>query len=100
MSKTDVITLISETYEKDDDGNMIATTVSTDTFVNVFTVGAASFWAAAEHGIRADAEVQLRTSEYNNERLVNFRDTEYTVERVNDTGEFTRLTLQRRTENE
>jgi len=99
MSKSDVITLISETYAKDVDGNLIPSTSERDTFVNVFTVGGASYWAAAEHGIRPDAEVQLRSVEYEGERLALFRSVEYTIERVNDTGEYTRLTLQRRAEN-
>jgi len=99
MSKTDVIELVSEAFTKDSDGNMVATKTSRETFCNVFQIGAAAYWTAAEHGIRPDAEVQLRSIEYGGEHLAIFRGGEFTIERVNNTGEYTRLTLQRREDN-
>ena len=57
----------------------------------------AGAWAAAlSAGLHADAEVELRSRDYLGEQELSMDGTEYEVERVQDYGEFCRLTLKRR----
>ena len=92
-----VATLFKEVTETDERGNMrVVKGESSEVFVNRYTIGLSSYMAAQEAGLHADAEVQLRSVDYGGEDIAILDGTEYTVERVSDSGDFTTLTLAKR----
>ncbi len=100
MRYNSVATLYTETVEADSHGNMKPVKGEpNDVFANKYTIGASTFMAAQEAGLHADAEIELRSVDYNGENIAVFEDVEYTVENVSDYGDFVRLTLARRLSN-
>ena len=71
-----------------------------DVYANVYEIGLNSYLAAKASGLHADAEIQMRSADYDGEGIVEFGGREYMVERVSDSGEFTRLVLARRLAND
>lgn len=69
-------------------------------FCNRYTMGSATWASAVDAGLRADAELQLRSVDYEGEDEVIYHGREYDVTRVSDSGEFCRLTLGRRLSND
>ena len=101
MRYNSVATLFSEVVEPDSYGNLKPTKGEPhDVYINKYSVGMTTFMAAQEAGLHADSEIQLRTIDYNGENIAVVEGTEFTVERVDDTGDFTRLTLAKRLSNE
>lgn len=93
--------LASPKRHQDGEGNWVqGEQVARQVFCNRFTVGGATWASVVDAGLRADAEVQLRSVEYAGEDEVRFHGVEYDVTRVVDSGEFTRLTLGRRLSND
>ena len=86
-------TLVKKEYVLDDEGVMQAYDVKTDVFCNVFTVGHNTWSSMYEIGISADAEIQVHTFEYDNQKDVVFEGKWYSVERVKREGDYTRLVL-------
>ncbi len=69
-------------------------------FCNPYTVGAEAWSTAVDMGLRADYEVQLRSCEYKGETEARYRGDECDVEKVTQSGDFTRLQLGRKASNE
>ena len=78
------------------DGSASETRSSRRVPANRRTVGATAWAAALSAGLHADGEVELRSRDYRGEQALVMDGTEYEVERVQDSGEFCRLTLKRR----
>lgn len=95
----DILTLVSLTTNQTDDGSLVHDRQERDVFANRYEIGAATYVAARSVGLRADAEFQIRTVDYAGEQVAVYDGKEYDVERVSDTGEFTRLTLARKLSN-
>lgn len=72
----------------------------TEVFCNPYTVSL-NDWLVSNRdlGLRADADIQLRTIDYDGQPVVRYHDNEYAVERVTVSGEFTRLQLGRKAAN-
>ena len=70
-----------------------------EVFANVYEIGLNSYIAAQAAGLHVDAELQLRSADYDGEGIVEFDGDEYTVTRVSSAGEFTRLVLSKRLAN-
>lgn len=64
-------------------------------YANRFDMSLSNYAQAKSVGLHADAEYQLRSCDYHGEEVVRIGETDYTVERVADSGEFTRLTLKK-----
>ena len=93
-------TLCRETATQDSRGNTVRVKgAPKEVYANVYEIGLNSYLAAKAAGLHADAELQLRSIDYDGENIAEFNGVEYTVERVSDTGEYTRLTLARRLSN-
>jgi len=86
-------TLVAKTYEPDSEGVPQPTDVRTEVFCNEFSIGAHTWSSMYEIGISADAEVQVRTCDYDGQRDVLLNGKWYSVEIVKAEGDFTRLTL-------
>lgn len=95
----EVLTLVSLTTSQTDDGSLIHERQEREVFANRYEIGAVTYVAAKSAGLRADAEFSMRSIDYAGEQIVIHNGIEYDVERVSDTGEFTRLTLARRLSN-
>lgn len=86
-------TLVAKTYTLDDEGVEQVVDVKTPVFCNERRMGASTWSSMYEIGISADAEIQVRSAEYQGQRDVVFNDKWYSVEVVKKEGEFTVLTL-------
>lgn len=92
-------TLIGVEITLDDEGSPITSKTRKTVFCNARRIGSEDWLAARAAGLHADYEIELRSSEYGGQQLVEFDGTECQVERVRDTGEFTKLLLARRLSN-
>ena len=68
-------------------------------YSNTFSIGLSAFMAAKEAGLHADSEIEVRAVDYHGENIVAIDGVEYTVERMQEYGDFVRLTLARRLSN-
>lgn len=92
----DIATLEAVAVSIGEEGEAIETVTSQQVFVNPYRVGASMWLAAMSAGLHADAQIELRTCDYDGQQRIVMRGVRYDIERVNDMGEFTRLTLSRR----
>lgn len=93
MRWTGTCELVRKEYEPDDEGVMVVTDHLTEVFCNEFSIGANTWSSMYEIGISADAELQVRTCDYEGQRDVVYNGKWYSVEVVKGEGDFTRLTL-------
>ena len=97
---TKVVELLSVGLSQDENGVFGSTETAQKAWANPMTVGASSWAAARAAGLRADAQVQVRSCDYAGQEELRMDGVEYTVERASDTGEYTVLTLKRRLSND
>ncbi|WP_028263938.1 hypothetical protein [Atopobium fossor] len=95
----------SNTPLQDDEGNFIRPDASDEKNLrrvpcNRFTISGAAWTAALTTGLRADAKVQLHSSDYHGETEAIFGGVKMDIVRVSDNGEFVTLTLGRMIRNE
>jgi len=93
MRWNETCVLIESTYEPDGEGVPTPTEERTDVFCNPRTVGAAVWSSMYEIGISCDAQIQVRTCDYNEQRDVEYRGRRYSVEVMQERGDYTVLTL-------
>ncbi len=86
-------TLVGKTYKVDDEGVPQPTDSKTEVFCNPRTVGAHTWSSMYEIGISVDAQLQIRSCDYGGQRDVFYRDKWYSVETVQEQGDFCTLTL-------
>ena len=92
----DIATLEAVAVSIGDEGQPVETVTSQQVYVNPYRVGASTWLAAMSAGLHADAQIELRTCDYAGQQRIVMRGVRYDVERANEMGEFTRLTLSRR----
>lgn len=93
MRWNETCTLVAKTYEFDSEGVMHPSDTRTVVFCNPNHVGARTWSSMYEIGISVDAKIQVHTCEYDGQRDVFYRDKWYSVEVVEEKGDFTVLTL-------
>lgn len=93
MRWNETCTLIDKRYEADGEGVPQPTEERTEVFCNPRTVGATTWSSMYEIGISCDAQVQVRTVDYAEQRDVLYRGRLYSVEAVQEKGDFAVLTL-------
>lgn len=93
MRWNETCTLVAKTYEPDDEGVPQPTDDRTVVFCNPQHMGAATWSSMYEIGISPDAKLQVRTCDYDGQRDVFYRDKWFSVEIVDERGDFTLLTL-------
>lgn len=102
MRWNDTITLIGSAGSHQDeigswkDGD----SPKTEVFCDTYSVGSSTRSVAVDAGLRADAQVKVRSCDYSNEGTVIYRGIYYDVESVTDKGDFVILQLGRRITNE
>ncbi len=85
--------LVEKVYEQDGEGVPHDRDVETKVFCNPRTVGAHTWSSMYEIGISADAQIQVRTCDYKGQRDVFYRGKWFSVEIVQEKGDFSVLTL-------
>lgn len=98
MDRSNVVTLISETYAPDSIGQMIATEVPSDVFCNVASVSQTEWFQGGQNGLKPEYKVTMFAPDYNNQKLVEFNGVRYGIYRTylrND--ELLELYLERKT---
>ena len=93
MRWNETCTLVAKTYEPDSEGVPQPSEQRTEVFCNPRTVGAHTWSSMYEIGISVDAVVQVRTCDYSGQRDVLYRGVWYSVEVVQERGDFAVLTL-------
>lgn len=98
MDRSNVVTLISETYAPDSIGQMIATEVPSDVFCNVASVSQTEWFQGGQNGLKPEYKVTMFAPDYNDQKLVEFNGVRYGIYRTylrND--ELLELYLERKT---
>jgi len=85
--------LIETVYEVDGRGAPQPTEYLTEVFCNQQHIGANTWSSMYEIGISVDAKLQVRSCDYEGQRDVEYKGKRYSVEVVDDRGDFTLLTL-------
>lgn len=86
--------LISQKPARDEHGVITATEASREVPCNVFSVSAASYYAAAAAGMHPEAVVQIRRCAYNGELAVELDGRRFSVDRCDTSSpDYVRLTL-------
>ena len=93
MRWNETCTLVATAYEPDGEGVPQPTQTRTEVFCNPRKGGANTWSSMYEIGISVDAEVQVRTVDYDGQRDVEYRGKWYSVERVQEEGDLSVLTL-------
>ena len=93
MRFNETCTLVEKTYAPDTEGVMHPIDRRTEVFCNPRHVGANTWSSMYEIGISVDASVQVRTCDYDGQRDVLYRGKWFSVEVVDERGDFTTLTL-------
>ncbi len=87
--------LVSRTYEMDGEGVPVPKETRRRVFCNKRHAGAATWYSMSEMGVSIDAILQLRTCDYGGQEDVLYRGERHTVETVDESGDFTVLTLRK-----
>lgn len=85
--------LVDKTYAPDGEGVPQPTDSKIEVFCSPKIVGANTWSSMYEIGMSADAQVYVRSIDYDGQRDVFYRDEWYSVETVQEKGDFTVLTL-------
>jgi len=93
MRWNETCTLVDKSYVPDVEGVPQPAETRTVVFCNPRTVGAHTWSSMYEIGISADAQIQVRTCDYEGQRDVLYRDKWFSVEIVQEKGDFSVLTL-------
>lgn len=83
MKYSEVLYLISKTYQSDEIGNLISSKeVKTKCFASLRTVGTKEFYNAIAVGIKPSYEFEIRLSNYNNELEIEYENCRYSIVRT------------------
>ena len=93
MRWNETCVLVAKSYEMDSEGVPQPIDVRTEVFCNPRTVGASTWSSMYEIGISADAQIEVRTCDYSGQLDCFFRDKWYSVEIIQERGDFTVLTM-------
>lgn len=85
--------LVAKSFATDEEGVPHPEDARTEVFCNPRTVGSHTWSSMYEIGLSADAQVQLRTCDYDGQLDVFYRGEWYSVEVAQEKGDFTVLTL-------
>lgn len=100
MRYSHVVHLYNETTSSDSAGNpVIERSGGSMVFANIYSIGASAWLAARAAGLHPEAEIEIRSIDYDGQNVAVMNGTEYTVEQAPGGGEFTRLVLTHRLSN-
>lgn len=80
--RNDVITLIAQTYTKNDYGVQIAGETEREIYCNVQSISQREFYAAGENGFKPELRFDVFAYDYNGEDLIEYNGNRYSVYRT------------------
>ena len=94
-NSTAILRDVSTTMTVDSEGNEIQGNppIDTEVYCNKRNVGIETWATVAELGIKPEAQIQVRTADYDNQTLVVLDGREYDVSYTSTRGDFTIITL-------
>lgn len=91
---TAVLRDVATNMTVDEEGNEVeGEPIDTEVFCNVRSVGIETWATVAELGIKPEAQIQVRSCDYDNQTLVLLNGREYDVSYTSTRGDFTIITL-------
>lgn len=91
MDRSDVITLVTETYSQNQYGVQVPTTVSQDVFCQVDSVTASEFFEGGRNGLNPSYRFTMFAPDYDDQKTVMYKGKAYGIYRTylgrNDTIE-------------
>ena len=93
MRWSETCVLVDKSYEPDNEGVLQPTDIRKQVFCNPRAVGAHTWSSMYEIGISCDAQIQVRTCDYDEQLDVFYRGKWFSVEVVQERGDFSTLTL-------
>lgn len=82
MDRSDVITLIAETFTADDLGQEIAQEITREVFCNVASISRAEWYEAGRDNLKPEYKITMFAPEYNGERIAEYNGARYGVFRT------------------
>lgn len=82
LDRSDVITLVGETYTQDEIGQYTAVETERMVFCNVMSITQTEFFEAGRNGIQPSYKVVLFKYDYQNEEIVKYKDRRYSIYRT------------------
>lgn len=82
MDRSDVITLVGETYTQDTIGQYKAIETSRIAFCNIMSISQTEFFEAGRNGISPSYKVVLFKYDYNSEPIVEYKGVRYSIYRT------------------
>lgn len=88
---SDVINLLAETYTENDMGDVIPVVTSNEAFASKKSIRQSEFYQAQAAGLKPSIAFDVRSMEYNDEKLLEYEGKRYRIMRTYESGEFTEL---------
>ena len=82
MDRSDVITLITETYEKNKYGVSVPVTSSQDVFCQVDSVTRSEFYEGGRNGLNPEFRFTMFAPDYNGQKTVTYKGRAYGIYRT------------------
>lgn len=82
MDRSDVVSLIAQTFVQDEIGQEIAEETKRDVFCDVSSITRNEWFEAAKSGFQPQLRITMFRYDYQGERIVEYKDTRYAVYRT------------------
>lgn len=82
MDRSNVITLISQSFEKDDIGQPVPIESKREVYCNVSSIGQNEWYEAGNRGFRPELKITMFLYDYDNETVVELEGKRYAVYRT------------------
>lgn len=100
MDRSNVCTLIGETYAADAIGQMVATEVRSDVYCNVSSVSQSEWFQGGQNGLKPELKITMFAPDYAEQKIVEVNGNRYGVYRTYvRQDELLELYLERKTGN-
>lgn len=97
MDKSEVLTLVRESTQKNKYGVLETDTVSRDVFCSVSSVSSSEFFRGGQNGLNPQYQFKVFFGDYENEELCIFRGKKYKIYRTFEKDDDIELYAERRT---
>ena len=82
MDRSQILTLVSRTYEPDDIGQQVPTEDRRDVYVNIGSVSAAEWYEGGAHGLAPEYKCTMSALDYAGEQIAELEGRRYRIYRT------------------
>lgn len=82
MDRSNICTLIGETYTADSIGQMVATEVTSQVYCNVQSVSQSEWFNGSQNGLRPELKITMFAPDYEGQKTVEFEGERYGIYRT------------------